>query len=238
MAVRALVFDVFGTLVGWRSAIADAFRASGVPGDPEELADAWRARYRPILDEVNEGARPWGDFDELHLATLDDLLAERGADLPDAERRRLVSAWHRLDPWPDVRTGLDDLRREHITASLSNGHLAMLVDLARHGDLRFDCLLSAELARVYKPAAGVYTTAARLLGVEPGELMLVAAHPWDLQGAREAGLRTAFIDRPLEYGPGSPAREYPEADVSAGDLHELAQRLRQMANSAMRRGAR
>ena len=218
--VRALVFDVFGTLLDWRSAIAAAFRASGVPGDPEELADAWRARYRPILEEVNRGARPWGDFDELHHATLADLLS---VDSPTAER--LVAAWHRLDPWPDVRAGLDELRREHVTATLSNGHLALLVDLARHGDLRFDCLLSAELARVYKPAPEPYLTAARLLGVEPAELMLVAAHPWDLQGAREAGLRTAFIDRPLEYGPGSPAREDPDADVSAADLNELAAQL-------------
>jgi 2-haloacid dehalogenase len=225
MAVRALVFDVFGTLVDWRSGIAAAFRASGAPGDAEELADAWRARYRPILDEVNEGARPWGDFDELHLATLDDLLTERGVDLPAAERRRLVDAWHRLDPWPDVPSGLDALRRQRVTATLSNGHLALLVDLARHGDLRFDCLLSAELARAYKPAPEAYRTAARLLGVEPGELMLVAAHPWDLQGARGAGLRTAFIDRPLEYGPDSPARDDPDADESAADLLELARRL-------------
>jgi 2-haloacid dehalogenase len=225
MAVRALVFDVFGTLVDWRSGIAEAFRASGASGDPEELADAWRARYRPILDEVNDGVRPWGDFDELHLATLDDLLTERGVELPVAERHRLVGAWHRLDPWPDVQTGLEALRRQRVTATLSNGHLALLVDLARHGDLRFDCLLSTELARAYKPAPEVYLTAARLLGVDPGELMLVAAHPWDLQGARAAGLRTAFIDRPLEYGPGSPARQDPGADESAGDLHELAERL-------------
>jgi 2-haloacid dehalogenase len=222
VSVRALVFDVFGTLVDWRSGIADAFRASAVPGGPEELADAWRARYRPILDEVNDGSRPWGDFDELHHATLDDLLT---VDVPAAERRRLVHAWHRLDPWPDVRTGLEALRRQHVTATLSNGHLALLVDLARHGDLRFDCLLSAELAHVYKPAPETYLTAARLLGVEPGELMLVAAHPWDLEGARAAGLLTAFVARPLEYGPGSPGRADPEADVSAGDLHELAERL-------------
>ena len=221
--IRALVFDVFGTLVDWRSGIAEAFRSSGVAGDPEELADAWRARYRPILGDVNDGRRPWGDFDELHRATLDDLLT---AELPVAERERLVGAWHRLDPWPDVRTGLDALRSEHVTATLSNGHLALLVDLARHGELRFDCLLSAEMAGTYKPAPDVYLTAARLLGLEPAEVMLVAAHPWDLEGARNAGLRTAFIDRPLEYGPGSPGREDPAADVSARDLHELAQRLR------------
>jgi 2-haloacid dehalogenase len=225
MAVRALAFDVFGTLVDWRSGVADSFRESGASGDPYELADAWRARYRPILAEVNEGARPWGSFDELHLATLDDLLAERGIGLSGEQRRALVGAWHRLDPWPDVRAGLEALRRERVVAMLSNGSVALLVDLARHGDLRFDCVLSAELARAYKPAREVYLTAARLLAVEAAELMLVAAHPWDLAGARAAGLMTAFVDRPLEYGPGSPARTDHDADHTVGDLLELAQRL-------------
>jgi 2-haloacid dehalogenase len=225
MAVRALVFDVFGTLVDWRSGVAGAFRASGVSDDPYELADAWRARYRPILAEVNDGARPWGDFDELHLATLDDLLAERGLELAQDARHELVQAWHRLDPWPDVRDGLEALRRRRPVAMLSNGHVALLVDLARHGDLRFDCVLSAELARAYKPAPEAYLTAARLLGVPPTELMLVAAHPWDLTGARGAGLRSAFVDRPLEYGPGSEPRADPDADESVGDLGELAARL-------------
>ena len=225
MKLRALVFDVFGTLVDWRSGVADAFRASAVPGDPHELADAWRARYKPILEEVNSGARPWGDFDELHRATLADLLRERGAALPASEQEPLVAAWHRLLPWPDVRAGLDALREARVTAALSNGHIALLVDLARCGDLRFDCLLSAELARRYKPAPEAYLTAARLLGVDPGELMLVASHPWDLAGARGAGLRTALVDRPLEYGRGSPAREDPDADLSVADLHELARRL-------------
>jgi 2-haloacid dehalogenase len=225
MAVRALVFDVFGTLVDWRSGVAGAFRASGVSDDPYELADAWRARYRPILAEVNDGARPWGDFDELHLATLDDLIAERGLELAQDARHELVQAWHRLDPWPDVRDGLEALRRRRPVAMLSNGHVALLVDLARHGDLRFDCVLSAELARAYKPAPEAYLTAARLLGVPPTELMLVAAHPWDLTGARGAGLRSAFVDRPLEYGPGSEPRADPDADESVGDLGELAARL-------------
>src|ERR671932_322225 len=111
MPVRALVFDVFGTLVDWRSGVAGAFRACRVPGDPEDLADAWRARYRPILAEVNDGARPWGTFDELHLVTLDDLLTARGASLDAEVRRRLVAAWHRLGPWPDVPAGLEALRR-------------------------------------------------------------------------------------------------------------------------------
>jgi 2-haloacid dehalogenase len=225
MPVRALVFDVFGTLLDWRSGVAEAFAASGVPGAPFELADAWRARYRPILEEVNDGSRPWGDFDELHRATLDDLLGERDVDLPADERQALVGAWHRLEPWTDVRGGLEALRAEHVIATLSNGHLALLVDLARHGDLRFDCLLSAELAGVYKPAPQVYLSASRLLHVEPAELMLVAAHPWDLEGARGAGLRTALLDRPLEYGPGSPARDDPGADLHVADLPTLAQRL-------------
>jgi 2-haloacid dehalogenase len=225
MAVRALVFDVFGTLVDWRAGVARAFGESGVPGDPEELADGWRARYAPILAEVNDGSRPWADFDALHLVTLDDLLVEHGISLPLEQRRELVQAWHRLDPWPDVRDGLAALRRERITATLSNGHVALLVDLARHGDLRFDTLLSAELARIYKPAPEAYLTAARLLGFEPGEVMLVASHPWDLAGARNAGLRSALVERPLEQGPGSPAREDPDADLTVGDLLELAERL-------------
>lgn len=223
--VRALVFDVFGTLVDWRSTIAQAFRDGGLASDPEELADAWRGRLWPITAEVNKGTRAWGNFDELQLATLDDLLAERQLELPSEARRQLVAAWHTLDPWPDVRDGLEGLRRERVVAALSNGHVALLIDLARHGDLQFDCLISAEMARAYKPAPEVYLTAVRLLGMQPDEVMLVAAHPFDLKGARRAGLRTAFIDRPLEHGPGSPAREDPDADESVADLHELAARL-------------
>ncbi len=225
MPVRALVFDVFGTLVDWRSGIAAAFREGGVPGDPEELADAWRERYVPILLEVNNRVRRWGNFDELHLATLADVLAERELDPAIEERRKLVSGWHRLDPWPDVRDGLDELRVNHVTATLSNGHVSLLVDLIRHGNLRFDCVFSAEMAGAYKPASQVYRLAPRLLGIKPSEVMMVAAHPADLSGARRAGLRSAFIDRPLEYGPGSPAREDPDADLSAADLHDLAAQL-------------
>ena len=226
MAVRALVFDVFGTLVDWRTGIAEAFDSSGLDGDPAELADDWRARYVPILAEVNDHKRPWGNFDELHFVTLDDLLRERGLNASDEIRRRLVAAWHALDPWPDVREGLEGLRSQHVVATLSNGHVAMLVDLARHGDLRFDCVLSAELAGAYKPDPAVYLTAARLLALDPGDVMLVAAHPWDLKGARSAGLRTALVRRPLEYGPDTRSRDDPDADHVVDDLPELAARLR------------
>jgi 2-haloacid dehalogenase len=226
MAVRALVFDVFGTLVDWRAGIAAAFDASGLDGDPAELADDWRKRYVPILTEVNDRRRPWGNFDELHFVTLDDLLRERGLEASDETRRRLVAAWHALDPWPDVKDGLEQLRSDHVVATLSNGHVAMLVDLARHGDLRFDCVLSAELARAYKPDAAVYLMGATLLTLDPAEVMLVAAHPWDLKGARDAGLRSALVRRPLEYGPNSPWRDDADADHVVDDLPELAARLR------------
>jgi 2-haloacid dehalogenase len=225
METRALTFDVFGTLLDWRSTIVAAFRESGLAVDPEDLADEWRVRALAATQEVNQKQRPWATFDRLHEITLDELLETRGVELGGEGRAALVRAWHHLDPWPGVQAALETLRRDRVVAALSNGNLALLVDLARHGDLRFDCLLSAELAGVYKPDAQVYLTGVRLLGLEPGEVMMVAAHPIDLGGARGAGLRTAFIDRPLEYGPGSAAREDPEADVSVQELAELVARL-------------
>ena len=225
MLVRALTFDVFGTLVDWRPAITKAFEESGLAADPEELTDDWRERALAATQHVNQKARPWRSFDELHHETLGELLGERGLELPPERRATLVEAWHRLDPWPGVPAGLEALRRTRVVAALSNGNLALLIDLARHGDLRFDCLLSAELAQVYKPEAEVYLTGARLLGLQAGEVMMVAAHPFDLAGARAAGLRTAFIDRPFEYGAGSPPRRDPEADISVNALDELAARL-------------
>jgi 2-haloacid dehalogenase len=223
--VRALTFDVFGTLFDWRSTMVRAFAESGLEADPEALTDDWRARALAATQEVNGKKRPWASFDELHAATLGELLDEHGLELPQERRVALVRAWHELGPWPDVPAGLERLRRDQVVAALSNGNIAFLVDLARHGGLRFDCILSAELVHLYKPEAEVYLTGVRLLGLEPGEVMMVAAHPFDLKGARGAGLRTAFIDRPLEYGPDSPRREDPEADISVRDLEELAARL-------------
>jgi 2-haloacid dehalogenase len=226
MAVRGLVFDVFGTLVDWRSGIADAFRASAVPGDPEELADAWRARYRPILAEVNDGARPWGDFDELHLATLDALLADRGVDASGDERHRLVDAWHRLDPWPDVLPGLRRLSRSYVLAPLSNGNVALQVDLARRSGLPWDCVLGAEVVRHYKPDPEVYDSAPQLLAVPSSSVVMVAAHLDDLAAARARGLRTAYVHRPDEFGGlRVPPSADPDADLSVASFEELASAL-------------
>src|SRR4051794_16019185 len=225
LQVRALVFDVFGTLLDWRSAVVRALVAAGLGPDPEQLADSWRVASFEVLGEISRGERAWADFDGALLVSMERVLGERVSELDAAARRALVAAWHQLEPWPDVREGLVALRRDRVVATLSNGHIAMLVDLARHAGLHFDCLLSSELAGAYKPSRRVYQAGARLLAVAPENLMLVAAHPEDLAGGRRVGLRTAFVDRPLEHGPGSPPREDPDADLSVRDLGELVERL-------------
>jgi 2-haloacid dehalogenase len=207
--VRAPTFDVFGALLDWRSTIASAFRDSGLQADADELADDWRARALAATRDVNRKRRPWRTFDALHEITLGELLDERGLELSNEGRAVLVRAWRQLDPWPRVPAGLETLRRSRVVAALSNGNLALLVDLVRHGDMRFDCLLSAELAQVYKPEAEVYLTGVRLLGLEPGAVMMVAAHPFDLNGARGAELRTADAVRWHPARKASGVRPYP-----------------------------
>lgn len=224
MRVRALAFDIVGTLLDWRSSITAALAAINV-AEPGEFADAWRQRSFHAQAEVNAGSRPWANLDALHLETLEQLLAERDVDLPLEQRHQLVEAWHRLPAWADAATGLEALRNNYVTAALSNGHLAMLVDLVRQTELRFDCLLSADMALAYKPAPELYLAASRLLDLEPGETMLVSAHTADLRGAREAGLRTAFVDRSPVRDPASPVRQHRDAEESVADLHQLAVRL-------------
>jgi 2-haloacid dehalogenase len=226
--VRALVFDVFGTVVDWRAGIAREVRRL-LPGvDAEAVADAWRDRYAPSMERVRRGELPWTGLDELHRASLDELLPEHGAsDAPADVRAELVLAWHRLDPWPDSVEGLSRLKARYVIASLSNGNIALLVDMAKHGGLPWDAVLSAELFRHYKPDPEVYDGAARLLGLPPERVLMVAAHLGDLAAARARGLRTAYVHRPLEQGPGAdptPAVD-PDADVSVDSLSELAARL-------------
>jgi 2-haloacid dehalogenase len=231
--VRALLFDVFGTLVDWRtSLVRDLGRfgeSRGIVCDWIALVDAWRAAYRPSLDRVRAGTLPWRDLDTLHAASFDDLVetfALSGA-LAAEDRAWIVRRWHALDPWPDTRAGLARLRERHVVATLSNGNVALLVDLARHGDLRFDAILSAELFGHYKPDPQTYRGAVALLGCEPHEAMLVAAHNDDLLAARAEGLRTAFVARRSEYGPAQASDLVADAaiDVVAEDLLELADRL-------------
>jgi 2-haloacid dehalogenase len=226
--VRALVFDVFGTVVDWRTGVArEVRRLLGSRVDALDLADDWRARYGPSMDRVRTGAQPWTPLDELHRASLDELLAERGLDDVDgAARAELVLAWHRLDPWPDVLPGLTRLHRDHVLAPLSNGGIALQVDLARRSGLPWDAVLGAEVVRRYKPDPEVYDSAPRLLGLAPGQVCMVAAHPEDLAAARARGLRTAYVHRPDEFGGRrTPPATDPGADWSVTSLVGLADAL-------------
>ncbi|ABG03482.1 haloacid dehalogenase, type II [Rubrobacter xylanophilus DSM 9941] len=232
---KALLFDVFGTTVDWRGGIIRAGREleqrRGSPApegvDWAALADAWRAEYRPSMERVMRGELPWTNLDGLHRASLEGLLPRFGlAGLGAEEREFLVGAWHRLDPWPDVLEGLRRLRRRYIVAPLSNGNVALLTNMARRAGLPWDLILSAEWVRRYKPDPATYLLLPRLFSFDPKQVMMVAAHPDDLLGARRAGLRTAFVPRPLEFGPEGTAPP-PEGpfDVVAGDFVDLAERL-------------
>jgi 2-haloacid dehalogenase len=204
------VFDVFGTVVDWRGAITREGEAlsqrSGLQDrrvDWAELADAWRAGYAPAMARVMCGELPWAPIDVLHRMILDEILPRFGLDdLPEAERTWFNLAWHRLAPWPDSVPGLTALKRERAIATLSNGNVALLIDMARHASLPWDSVFSAELFQAYKPDPRVYQGAARLLGLPTHQVMMVAAHPSDLAAAQRAGLRTAYIPRPSEHGPG------------------------------------
>jgi 2-haloacid dehalogenase len=219
---KALLFDVFGTCVDWRTSIARAAAAAGLPG--EAVADAWRARYQPQLETVRSGGREWVVLDVLHREALDGVLDELGLELGEADRSALTLAWHRLDPWPDTVPGLARLKERCIIAPCSNGHIAQSVNLARHAGLPWDAILGAELAHAYKPDPRVYLQSVAALGLEPGEAMMVAAHNADLRAAAECGLRTAFVARPREHGPGqrSDLRAEGEVDVEVADLVALA----------------
>ena len=225
--MQALAFDVFGTLVDWRSGVADAARRGGAQ-DGHAFADAWRALYQPMLDRVRRGTVPWTPLDALHREALDTLLPLFGlAALGESERQELVLVWHRLDPWPDVLPGLARLRRRFILAPLSNGNVRLMIDMAKRAGLPWDVILGAEIARAYKPDPSVYRTAAALLDFAPSEIMMVAAHHYDLVAAAACGFRTCYVRRPQEFGAGGkidlPAEHAVELVVDG--LEELADRL-------------
>jgi 2-haloacid dehalogenase len=225
--IRVIACDVFGTTVDWYSGVADQVARILPEVDAAAFASQWRDKYLPSMANVREGRRDWAYLDTLHRESLDELLERHGADPDEDTRRRLVRAWHRLPGWPDSAPGLTRLRDSFTLAALSNGGFALLTNLVKAAGLPFDCILSAELARTYKPDAAVYRTAARLLDVEPAQVLMVAAHGWDLDGAREAGLRTAFVERPEEKGPDHPADRAGDvtADLSVASFTELAEVL-------------
>ena len=230
--VKALTFDVFGTVVDWRGTIlheGEAFgRQKGLRVDWAQFADAWRAGYQPAMARVRTGDLPWTNIDGLHRLILDGLLERFGlSGLTEAEIDGLNRVWHRLAPWPDAIDGLQRLRQRHIVATLSNGNVALLVNMAKHSGLPWDCVLSSELARHYKPDPEVYLLAAQLLGLEPRQVMMVAAHNGDLLAAQRVGFRTAFVLRAHEYGPDQTTNlaADPSIDVVAEDFNDLARQL-------------
>jgi 2-haloacid dehalogenase len=231
-SVKALAFDVFGTVVDWRGSIireGEALgRARGLAVDWPRFADAWRALYQPMLSRVRNGELPWTRLDDLHRMSLDRLLGDFAiAGLSEAEIDDFNRAWHRLDPWPDAVPGLTRLRQRFILATCSNGNVALIVNMARRAGLPWDAVLGAEVARHYKPQPEAYMVTVDLLGLRPEQCMMVAAHNGDLGAAAGCGLRTAFVPRPSEHGPGQSADLAPTRswDVVAGDFVDLAAKL-------------
>jgi len=230
--VRALTFDVFGTCVDWRAGVAAEARRlgaqHGVQADWDRLADLWRGLYMPSMNRVRSGELTWTNFDRLHRISLDQVLREVGAEgFDQAAREELTAAWERLPAWPDAAPGLARLARRFTVATLSNGNRSQQAALIRHAGLPFQRLLSAEDVRHYKPDPEVYLGAASALGLEPSQVMMVAAHKGDLRAAQAAGLRAAFVERPLEKGPGGGADRLPdpESEIEASDFLDLAERL-------------
>jgi len=226
-AVRALAFDVFGTVVDWHGSIAAGVARLGLPVDGGEFALAWRAGYAPAMQQVRSGTLAWTNIDGLHRRILDGLLAARGIVLTQDEAADLNRIWHRLQPWPDSVAGLARLKTRYTLTTLSNGNLSLLVAMAKFGGLPWDAVLSAELFGHYKPDPEVYLGAARLLDLQPQQLMMVACHPSDLRAAAACGLRTAYVPRPLERGVGGAMEPWhqDEFDVVAADFVELAGQL-------------
>jgi 2-haloacid dehalogenase len=232
MRPTALAFDVFGTVVDWRSSIIGDLeefgRTHGVQQDWAAFADSWRAGYAPAMDRVRGGDLPWTRIDDLHRMILEELLGAAGVTsicVEDVDE--LNRAWHRLDPWPDTVSGLTRLKEKFTITTLSNGNMSLLTNMAKRAGLPWDCVISAELFHHYKPDPQAYLGCADLLGVPPDQLMLVAAHPSDLRAARSAGLMTAYVARPLEFGPNRPAQrvEDGEFNYTATDFLNLADQL-------------
>ena len=231
--IKALTFDTFGTVVDWRRSINADFQAFAkrrkIEGaDWEALIDEWKTCYRPGMDAVNSGASPWTTIDRIYRRKLDEILPKHGlAVLGEDDRDYLNKVWHRLKPWPDAAAGLKRLKKKYIIAPLSNGDVACLTNMGKFGGLPWDVILCGELFKRYKPAPEVYRGAIAYLGLKPYEVMMVAAHNYDLQNARSHGMRTAFVARPTEYGPNQTKDLKAESDwdIVVRNFGQLATRL-------------
>lgn len=225
---KILVFDVFGTVVDWHTGIASEVMAMQPGVDGNAFALAWRAGYQPAMRRVMSGELGWTLIDDLHRLILDQILPDFGlTHLSKAQRKHLNKAWHRLKPWPDVVAGLSCLKKLYTISTLSNGNIGLLTNMAKQGQLPWDCILSAEVFRAYKPDPAVYLGAARVFDVDPSEVMLVAAHQEDLAAARACGLQTAYIERPAEFGTQKlkDVSSDPANTLHAKDFLDLAQQL-------------
>jgi len=230
--IRALTFDTYGTVVDWRTSVLRELEELGgrkaLAVDWVQFLDDWKAAYRPGMDRVNRGESPWTTVDVIYRVRLGELLVANGiSSLATEEVEALARVWWRLHPWPDAVPGLRRLKRKYIIAPLSNASFIGMVELARFAGLPWDCIITAENARCYKPRPEVYRTAIELLGLTPGEVMMVAAHNYDLAAASGEGMATAFVRRPLEYGLGQTTDLKPESEwgVVAEDFEDLAASL-------------
>ncbi|PMS23551.1 haloacid dehalogenase type II [Paraburkholderia rhynchosiae] len=232
--IKALLFDVFGTVVDWRGGVAREvgpfLSRHNMAVDATEFADAWRREYSPAMEEIRRGRRSFVRLDVLHKENLVKVLRSFGIDVDSvtaAELDELNLAWHRLDPWPDSVEGLLRLKRRFIIAPLSNGNIRLMVDMAKRAALPWDAILGAEVVRVYKPSPQVYADTTEILGLSPSQVCMVAAHDGDLAAARQCGLKTAFVLRPVEHGPDQQSHLRAERpwDYEAADLNDLAMQL-------------
>src|SRR6266550_477482 len=230
--LKVLAFDVFGTVVDWRSSVIaegeQLGKAKGLQIDWAAFADAWRSIYRPYMDRVGTGKLPWTKLDDLHQQMLEETLSRFGIhSLSEDEKQHFNRVWHRLNAWPDSAPGLQRLKTRFVITTLSNGNISLLTNMAKHAGLPWDCILSAENVRHYKPDPEVYLLVPRLFDLKPAQVMMVAAHEHDLQAAKKLGLRTAFVHRPFERGPGknvtSPLSD--RFDIFSKDFLDLAGQL-------------
>ncbi len=230
--VKAMTFDVFGTVVDWRSSIAREAKMmgeqKGFDFDWDNFADKWRAGYGPSMNKVRTGELPWTKIDVLHRMILDELLSEYNiTNLTESEKDHFNRAWHRLDPWPDSVPGLTELKKNYVISPLSNGNVALLVNMAKYGGLPWDTVLSAELAQHYKPDPEAYQSTSEFLGFPIGQIMMVAAHKNDLKSAKGQGMMTGYIPRPKEHGPNTTVDSNPEdyIDIIGEDFVDFVNKM-------------